>query len=259
VKRVWWRTQEKFSATFVGFLVAGLVMSGCVGTEDEAGSDTNAGGGAGEEGTAGDQASGNDDALPVDGATASEADIECPAVDGSSSRVTNFAAAPPMCLDLSATYVAQMQTNHGPITIELFPDLAPVTVNNFVFLARHHYYDGVAFHRIIPGFVIQGGDAVGNPPGTGGPGYTISEEPPAPGAYQIGSLVMAKTPAPNSTGSQFFIITGPNGATLPNEYSLFGQVTTGLDVVQAIEQTPTDGRDFPIEPATIESITIVAG
>ncbi len=125
-----------------------------------------------------------------------------------------------------------------------------------MYLARYHYYDGTAFHRIIEDFMIQGGDPNGDPPGTGGPGYTIDEETPQAGEYQVGSLAMAKRTAPGTTGAQFFIVTGPNGEGLPPEYSLFGQVTEGLDVVEAIEVLPTDGRDFPTEEIIVNSITI---
>ena len=98
---------------------------------------------------------------------------------------------------------------------------APKTVNNFVFLARWHYYDGIVFHRIIPGFMCQGGDPEGS--GRGGPGYRFDDELPAPGRYEIGSLAMANA-GPNTNGSQFFIVSGPDGCSLPPSYSLFGKV-----------------------------------
>lgn len=181
---------------------------------------------------------------------------ECPAADGSSERITSFAEAPPSCIDETATYTAEIDTTLGQILVDLDPSKAPETVNNFVFLARYHYYDGAPFHRIIPGFVIQGGDAVGEPLGTGNPGYLINEEPPEPGEYQVGSLAMAKGTGDQSTGSQFFIVTGPQGEGLPNQYSLFGQVTEGLDVVAAIEGLPTTANDYPTEEIYINSVTI---
>lgn len=185
--------------------------------------------------------------------------LPCPAEDGSSERVTEFPAAPPDCLVDGATYTAVFDTSAGEITAELDPDAAPVTVNNFVYLARYHYYEGSTFHRVIQDFVIQGGDPTGDPPGTGGPGYTIDEEVPEPGEYQIGSLVMAKRTPPSTTGAQFFIVTGPDGAALPNEYSLFGQVSGGLDVATEIQGVATEGADQPIEDVTINSVTIVQG
>lgn len=184
----------------------------------------------------------------------------CPADDGSSERTTSFGAAPPTCIDDTKTYTATMETTLGTITAELDPALAPETVNNFVFLARYHYYDGVPFHRIIKGFVIQGGDAVGDPLGTGGPGYTIAEELPTvegdAKAYEVGSLAMANTGQSSSTGSQFFVVTGQNGVNLPPQYSLFGKVTEGMDVVSAIENLPTNAEDYPTEEIYITKVTI---
>jgi cyclophilin family peptidyl-prolyl cis-trans isomerase len=184
---------------------------------------------------------------------------ECPAADGSSERITTFSEEPPLCIDETATYTAEINTTAGVMTVELDAAAAPGTVNNFVFLSRYHYYDGSPFHRIIPGFVIQGGDATGNPLGTGNPGYTIEEEPPAAGEYVVGSLAMAKSQGPKATGAQFFVITGPQGEALPPEYSLFGEVSDGLDVALAIEQIPTNALDQPTDEIYIESITITEG
>lgn len=213
-----------------------------------------------EDAAAADDATGDtqdtaDDATE-DAAPASTEPLDCPAADGSSERVLQFAAAPPTCIDPDATYTALFDTNLGPITAELDAEKAPNTVNNFVFLARYHYYDGTAFHRIIEDFMIQGGDPNGDPPGTGGPGYTIEEETPEAGEYKVGSLAMAKRTAPGTTGAQFFIVTGPQGEGLPPQYSLFGQVTEGLDVVETIEALPTGDRDFPTEEIIVNSITI---
>lgn len=186
----------------------------------------------------------------------------CPEADGSSERTTSFENAPPMCIDPTRSYGAIISTDIGDITVDLDAAAAPLTVNNFVVLARYGYYEDVPFHRIIPGFVIQGGDAVGgadadNTLGGGDPGYSISEELPAEGAYEIGSLVMAKRPDPNSTGSQFFIITGENGASLPPEYSLFGSVTAGQEVVEELDSYGTPGEGVPTEVVTIRSVTII--
>ena len=105
-----------------------------------------------------------------------------------------------------------MVTSKGTMTIALDPLAAPRTVNSFVFLARYHYFDGIVFHRVIPGFVLQGGDPTGT--GTGGPGYKFADELPAPGRYELGSLAMANA-GPNTNGSQFFVISGPDGMRLP--------------------------------------------
>jgi cyclophilin family peptidyl-prolyl cis-trans isomerase len=145
-----------------------------------------------------------------------------------------------------------MVTSHGTLVIALDPLAAPKTVNSFVFLARYHYYDGVIFHRIIPGFVLQGGDPTGT--GTGGPGYKFADELPAPGRYQVGSLAMANA-GPNTNGSQFFIISGSDGVRLPPQYALFGAVVSGGEVVTAVDALGTRSGT-PKETVTIESVTI---
>ncbi len=193
--------------------------------------------------------------LPEPGGTI-DGEAECPADDGSSERITSFNAEPPMCIDATKSYSAVIETNLGDIAVDLFADKAPSTVNNFVFLSRYHYYEGAPFHRIIEDFMIQGGDAVGPAPGTGSPGYAIDEEPPEAGEYKVGSLAMAKTAAPKSTGSQFFIVTGAQGEALPPQYSLFGEVTEGMEVVESIEGIPTTPADAPTEEIVIESVTI---
>ena len=178
---------------------------------------------------------------------------DCPNADGSSPRTTKFKSEPPMCIDPEKRYIAEMVTNKGTMTIELDPKRAPKTVNNFVFLARYHYYDGVSFHRIIPGFVIQGGDPEGT--GRGGPGYRFADELPRAGMYEVGSLAMANA-GPDTNGSQFFIITGASGAGLPPQYSLFGKVTKGMEVVQALDAVGTPGAGRPTEAVQMESVTI---
>lgn len=182
-------------------------------------------------------------------------ETQCPESDGSSERVTSFENAPPRCIQDAKNYAALITTNLGAFTVELDAAGAPITVNNFVVLARYHYYDGVAFHRIIPDFVIQGGDAVGDPLGTGDPGYSFSDELPADDQYQVGSLAMANS-GPDTNGSQFFVITGDEGTQLPPSYSLFGMVTDGLEVVETIEAIPTTAQDAPTESIIIESVTI---
>jgi cyclophilin family peptidyl-prolyl cis-trans isomerase len=157
-----------------------------------------------------------------------------------------------MCIDPAKRYSATMTTSHGTVVIALDAAGAPRTVNNFVFLARYHYFDGIVFHRIIPGFVLQGGDPEGS--GRGGPGYRFADELPKAGRYEIGSLAMANA-GPNTNGSQFFIISGPQGVALPPLYSLFGAVVSGHEVVQAIDAVGSPSGK-PREQVVIESVTI---
>ena len=175
-----------------------------------------------------------------------------PAVDGSSPQRQSFPSAPPFILDVEKTYSATMVTNKGTMELVLDHHGAPQTVNNFVFLARWHYFDGVIFHRIIPGFVLQGGDPTGT--GTGGPGYRFEDELPKPGRYEVGSLAMANA-GPNTNGSQFFVISGPDGVRLPPLYALFGKVVKGLDVVATIDALGSRSGT-PSERVVIESVTI---
>jgi cyclophilin family peptidyl-prolyl cis-trans isomerase len=177
---------------------------------------------------------------------------ECPKPDGSSPRTTTFSAPPPMCIQSGDRYLADVVTSKGSFTISLDAARAPKTVNNFVFLAGHHFYDGVVFHRVIPGFVIQGGDPEGT--GRGGPGYKFDDELPKAGEYKIGSVAMANSGA-NTNGSQFFVITGPQGAQLPPQYSLFGEVTAGMEVVQQIEALG-DPSGKPKELVKMERVTV---
>jgi cyclophilin family peptidyl-prolyl cis-trans isomerase len=158
-----------------------------------------------------------------------------------------------MGIDVSKRYTATMQTSMGTLVIALDAVKAPRTVNSFVFLALNHYYEGVIFHRIIKGFVCQGGDPTGT--GRGGPGYQFADELPKPGQYEIGSLAMANA-GPNTNGSQFFLISGPDGVRLPPAYSLFGKVVKGLDVVEAMQNVPTGPGDRPKTDVVIESVTI---
>jgi cyclophilin family peptidyl-prolyl cis-trans isomerase len=146
-----------------------------------------------------------------------------------------------------------METTLGTIVIALDAINAPRTVNNFVYLAGYHYYDGIIFHRIINGFMCQGGDPTGT--GTGGPGYRFGDELPKPGQYQIGSVAMANA-GPNTNGSQFFIVSGASGVSLPPAYALFGQVVKGLDIVDAMQNVPTARGDRPIDDVVINSVTI---
>ena len=177
---------------------------------------------------------------------------DCPAPDGSSPKTQHFDGPPPVCIDPVHRYSAEMVTSKGTMTISLDPLGAPKTVNNFVFLARYHYFDGIVFHRVIPGFVLQGGDPTGT--GTGGPGYRFEDELPKPGRYELGSLAMANA-GPNTNGSQFFVISGPSGVRLPPQYSLFGKVVKGMEVVSAIDSIGTSSGK-PKERVVIESVTV---
>ena len=183
-----------------------------------------------------------------------ESSLDCPPIDGTDTPTQSFPEQPPMCLEDGITYTAEVVTNKGEMTMVLDQEQAPVTVNNFVFLARNQYYDGLTCHRIIPGFVIQCGDPNGT--GSGGPGYQFADELPVEGAYQLGSLAMANS-GPDTNGSQFFIITGDQGQALPPLYSLFGQISSGFEeTVKPIESAgSTSGA--PSEPIIIESVTII--
>ena len=188
------------------------------------------------------------------GAKAAPGTAGCPPTEGTAERTTKFDAVPPTCVDVSKNYTAVVDTSAGPFTVKLDPKSAPLAVNNFVFLARNHFYDGVSFHRIIPGFVIQGGDATGKPAGTGDPGYEFKDELPATAdVYQRGSLAMANS-GPDTNGSQFFVVLEPG--TLQAKYSHFGSVTEGFDTtIQKIAKTGT-ASGTPSSPTTINSVQI---
>jgi peptidyl-prolyl cis-trans isomerase B (cyclophilin B) len=145
---------------------------------------------------------------------------------------------------------ARMNTSLGPIDLELFDEDAPETVANFLKLANDHFYDGVIFHRVIPDFMIQGGCPQGT--GTGGPGYTFADEINSHKVVR-GALAMANA-GPNTNGSQFFIVTVGAAPWLDGKHTVFGQVTGGMDTVDAIEALPTGAGDRPADPPVIESI-----
>lgn len=162
---------------------------------------------------------------------------------------------PGQMIEPGDTASVTMKTSEGSFTIALEPDRAPVTVNNFAYLTEKGFFDGLGFHRIVPGFVIQGGDPDGS--GAGGPGYQVTETPPADLEYRPGVVAMAKSEdeAPGTSGSQFFVVTGPNGSGLPPEYALVGTVSEGMNVVENIgemggaDEQPT--RTVVIEKATL--------
>lgn len=153
----------------------------------------------------------------------------------------SWSSPPPMTIDPSKRYRATIKTNLGDMQAELLPDFAPGTVNNFVFLARQGFYDGVPFHRVISGFMVQTGDPTGT--GMGGPGYRIKDEP-VKGEYTRGTLAMARTQAPDSAGSQFFIM--HQNYNLPKQYVIFGRLVEGLDVLDKIASVPV--RASPSNP-----------
>ena len=157
---------------------------------------------------------------------------------------------------------ATIKTELGDIEVDLFTEGAPKAANNFIDLARKGFYDNVIFHRVIPGFVIQGGDGQYGKKssldrgrvGTGGPGYKFDDEP-FKGNYQRGALAMANA-GPNTNGSQFFICTDDLSGRLPKNYTIFGQVTKGMDVVDQIVSAPRDARDLPNEPVAMTAVTV---
>ncbi len=156
-----------------------------------------------------------------------------------------------------ATYTADLETNHGTISIELFPEDAPKTVNNFVSLAREGFYDNTVFHRVVKGFVIQGGDPTGT--GTGGPGYKFEDERILKD-YEKGTVAMANA-GPNTNGSQFFIVLDDMRGRLPKNYTIFGKVTNGMDTVEKIgnaEVTRSSSGEVssPVEPIELTKVTV---
>jgi peptidylprolyl isomerase len=167
--------------------------------------------------------------------TAPTGNPDCQSPTGTVPEVTvkTYDQKPAMTIDAAKKYTADINTVRGHVLLELRPDLAPEHVNSFVFLARDGYYNGVVFHRVVPGFVAQAGDPTGS--GSGGPGYTIPAEFTTAEKFERGTLGMARTNDPNSAGSQWFI----NYAATPNldgEYTIFGKVTEGMDVVDCIAQ-----------------------
>ncbi len=184
----------------------------------------------------------------------------CPAPGDATTTAKAFSSAPVGCIDPRATYRAVITTSEGEFTIELDQQRAPLSTNNFVFLARKGFYNGLTFHRVVPGFIMQGGDPKAN--GTGGPGYTIPDELSANARFRIGTVAMANS-GPNQNGSQFFVVTGNNGENIPNTSTVFARVVKGtktLEAVDALGVQPTpDGQELaPQRPITITGIEITA-
>jgi cyclophilin family peptidyl-prolyl cis-trans isomerase len=182
----------------------------------------------------------------IDGAT------PCPPADGSAERTTSFKEAPPTCIDAAKTYTALVTTSEGDITIALDAEQAPISVNNFVVLARYHYFDGLPFHRVVPGFVNQTGSSGVPDIGSGGPGYDLPAEAPKRD-YAKGDVAMAQGGGKNS-GSQFFFTIDP-AALQGGTYPIFGKVSAGGDVVDAINKLG-DGDGPPTKSVTITKVTI---
>jgi peptidyl-prolyl cis-trans isomerase A (cyclophilin A) len=155
-----------------------------------------------------------------------------------------------------ANRFAKFQTNHGAFTIELFEEQAPKTTSNFIDLTEKGFYDGLIFHRVIEGFMIQGGDPRGT--GTGGPGYTIPDEFHANLKHDGPGVLSMANAGPNTGGSQFFI-TLEATPWLDGKHAVFGKVTQGIEVVQAIGRTPTGGADRPLDDVVMESVSVSAG
>lgn len=171
-----------------------------------------------------------------------------------SQQIKSYDAAPEMQIDQSKTYSAVLHTGEGDITVDLFTDKTPITVNNFVFLARDGFYGNTGFHRVIKGFMIQGGDPKGD--GTGGPGYRFDDEA-FDGEYTRGTVAMANA-GPNTNGSQFFIMHADY--ELPKNYVIFGKVNEGMDIVDRIAEAPVKSEgegSLPVNPVKVNSVEII--
>jgi peptidyl-prolyl cis-trans isomerase B (cyclophilin B) len=195
-------------------------------------------------------------------ATKPPAEPRCVKTSAPSPKPPQHLAKPTLRLDKSQTYEAVMETNCGTFVIALDVKRAPKTSASFVYMARKGLYDNTIFHRIVPGFVIQGGDPQGT--GQGGPGYSVVEPPPGDIKYTKGVVAMAKTQIddPGTSGSQFYVVIGPD-AQLPPEYALLGKVTSGQNVVDQIGVQPTDQtnpdparQERPIDPVVLKRVTI---
>jgi cyclophilin family peptidyl-prolyl cis-trans isomerase len=190
---------------------------------------------------------------------ASPAPSAAPSVAPSEAATTDCPTSQPDAPGAGETRTVTIETVKGTITIGLQADLSPIAVGNFVALAGCGYYDGVVFHRLVPGFVIQGGDPSGT--GTGGPGYTIRDEPVTTD-YHRGTVAMARTPQPDSVGSQFFIViddAAQGALASANTYQIIGEVTAGMDVVDAIAAMPNSGQETgnqALDPVAMTKVTV---
>jgi cyclophilin family peptidyl-prolyl cis-trans isomerase len=270
------RRRERIVAIVAGLLVLALLVTGGVlflGSSDEAAAPTGVTGPTGPTGQTGATgASGPSGATggaePGDQtgtvqptpptATTVACDAEAP--DAATRPKPQFFGPPKLKIDVDRIYRVTLKTSCGDIVLDLDPGSAPQTVNSFVFLARRDYFDGQYFHRIAASIdVIQSGDPTGT--GTGGPGYTIPDELQGGESYGPGVLAMANTGAPNTGGSQFFVIVGPKGHALDDQasYTVFGEVASGLDVAQRIFGfAPESGDGQPTEAVYIEEVVVEA-
>ena len=216
--------------------------------------------GDGEE-TAGTGGTGTETQPPAETetttSTAAEAEEGCAQVDQPEPKKAGGRKKPTLKLDRSKTWTALIETSCGPMTIELDVRRAPKTSAAFVALARSGYFDDLTFHRVVPDFVVQGGDPLGT--GEGGPGFKVVEPPPENLTYERGVVAMAKTELerPGTSGSQFFIVTAPD-AGLPADYALLGRLTKGEDVLDRIESVPIDPSQMPEEPVVIRKVTVTS-
>jgi cyclophilin family peptidyl-prolyl cis-trans isomerase len=224
------------AALLLVLLALGLAAAGCGGDDD----------GDGDEPAA--------EATTSAATTTAAADGACATVDQPAPRADGGATAPEDQLDANTTYRLVIETNCGSFTITLDQTSAPETTASLVSLAREGFFDGTTFHRVVPGFVIQGGDPTGT--GTGGPGYQTVDPPPQDTAYTRGVVAMAKAGAepPGTSGSQFFVVTGPD-AGLPPDYAVVGTVTAGMDTVAAIDGLGV-GDGPPSMPVVLEKVTV---
>jgi cyclophilin family peptidyl-prolyl cis-trans isomerase len=200
-----------------------------------------------------DEPAGETAATPT--ATEEAAPAGCEAAEAPEPRPEGDLPKPKQQLEAGKTYVATVSTNCGDFEITLDAKRAPKTGGSFKSLADEGFFDGTTFHRIVAGFVIQGGDPKGD--GTGGPGYTVVEAPPDDLLYAKGVVAMAKAgnEPPGASGSQFFVVTAED-AQLPPDYALLGKVTSGQDVVDTIGVAETDAMDAPVEPVVISSVEV---
>ncbi len=201
-------------------------------------------------------------AAPVPAGAKITGPTPCPKVDGSSPRTTSFSQAPPNCLDAAKTYTATFNTSEGTVVVALDTKTTPITVNNFVVLARYHYYDGSAIFRTDTSIdIIQGGGPTTQSPSDPGPGYTIKDEGAPPRHYTPGDLVMARTAAANSGAAEYFFCAGAKCSNLDQQgtYVTFGHTTTGLDVLAKIEALNVNAGQLggaPSRVVTVQTVTI---
>ena len=238
-----------------GFALASMLVAGCLlGTPTPV--PTTAPGGGQSASGATTQAGGQAPTLAANAvATLPALPTPTPSVLNVEGRqVKQYGLPPLMTIDTSANYTATIRTNQGPITVDLFASQAPKTVNSFIFLAREGFYNGIIFHRVIQGFMIQGGDPTGT--GTAGPGYRFEDEI-GPSLVFDGPGVLAMANAgPNTNGSQFFITVAPT-PNLNGNHTIFGRVTGGQDVVTGISLVRTGPGDRPVNPVIIQTIEIL--